>query len=137
MTKRAKEELIRQNICMFFIFLVVTLPICSSEAYSTATIHEVTSSGERGIPGLRAMDDLTRVNVSITFPGKSEIKNANLKLLQDSSGIFQCSLSEGSIDTFLCILEYPKNLCNPHLCHSLYKLLRMMELPHLLHAQDR
>ena len=107
----AKKETV-VNIAMFMIFLIVTLPIHSSVVFG-AVINSAQGTGSQGIPDFRAKTDVTIVNVSATVPEDADLSSGQVKVLEDPTRPFVCTLVDEVTKTFSCVLEYPETTLPP------------------------
>ncbi len=103
-----------QNVAILFIFLIVMFPVASSTAFA-ASIDSIQVYGNAGVPGYRAMTDITIINVTATVPEDTNIAPSQMKILEDPTRPFDCSIIEEGAPFFQCITEYPENTLSPAL----------------------
>ncbi|MFH1064801.1 MAG: hypothetical protein V1729_06980, partial [Candidatus Woesearchaeota archaeon] len=100
------------NIAMFMIFLIITMPIYASSAMA-ATINDIQVYGKYNINGYRGQTDTTIINVSATITEDSSIEPNQVKILEDPTKPFDCTLSDPITALFSCMAEYPENSLPP------------------------
>lgn len=94
-------------VAMFMIYLIIFLPVASSSVLS-ATITDITSYGSDEIPGYRARTDVTIVDVTANVPEDPELSTGQVKVLEDPTRPFECTLADEITGTFSCRMEYPE-----------------------------
>ncbi|MBI5881414.1 hypothetical protein HZB90_04755, partial [archaeon] len=92
------------RIASFLIFLIIALPMNGSLAVA-ATIHSADAFGRAEIPGFRAMTDITVVNVTATITEDSDIGPGQVKILEDPTVPFECSVLDEATALFGCKAE--------------------------------
>jgi len=96
------------NVACFMIFLIITIPIYSSSAFAATINPPVQVYGKDRVVGFRAGTDVTVVNVSVTSPEDMSLSQSQVKVLEDPTIEFSCSLAEEGSATFNCMHEYPE-----------------------------
>ncbi|MBW2964363.1 hypothetical protein KY363_02790 [Candidatus Woesearchaeota archaeon] len=102
------REIYIKNVAIFLICLVILLPIHFSTAMA-ATINSVSTYGEYGAEGYRALDDSTTVNVSVSATDMANLSGSNVKVLEDPTKAFSCTATNTS-GIYECVLSYAKSV---------------------------
>jgi hypothetical protein len=94
------------NCALFVIYLIVSLPLCSSIAF--ADYFSVSAFGMDELSGFRKSDDITVLNATASIVGGGEIGGSQLKLVNDPTRFFNCVAA--GLDTATCTMIIPEIL---------------------------
>jgi hypothetical protein len=77
-------------IACFMIFLVVSIPIAASHAYASASIEELSVSGEDGIEGYKSLEDSTVMQATIKLDPGTNITPDRIRSLESGLTFNTC-----------------------------------------------
>ncbi|MBT5021608.1 hypothetical protein HOK51_11235 [Candidatus Woesearchaeota archaeon] len=101
MVKRGSHSKYISNICIFLIYLVITLPICGASVYGS--IHNSSIKGQDNVNSYRKVDDITQIDIELDIPGDPSLDPSQIKLLNKPSKFFEC-LWLNTTNRFSCSL---------------------------------
>ncbi|NQU78189.1 hypothetical protein HQ545_00300, partial [Candidatus Woesearchaeota archaeon] len=102
------QDLHVKDIAIVIIFLLMMLPVTSSNAFA-ASINSADAYGSYGVKGYRAGTDTIFLNVSAVITEDSDVGPNQLKIIEDPTRPFDCTLIDPATLTYNCIVKYPES----------------------------
>lgn len=94
------------RVCLFLIYLVVSLPLLASIAFADS--FSVSIHGIDEVAGFRKSNDITIINSSVSITGDALVDSSQVKLVTDPTRAFTCiQMPDGSAS---CSLTIPQIL---------------------------